>query len=219
MVLDACPKLLQLPRSDSALCFAGDTAATYPLMMQLANAIAAHGPARDRSLDISTLKAHMLRVFTDIILSVKDASVPFTTGDGQFIFGGYSWKSRAFRLWTIYWAPKKKRFEARESLSFHPSLNKIAFIGDRAKDLRGRLVLDLKMLQEGHKVFLEPMRTLARMLEAATIADSIGGPPQVIRVTPHMNTRPLCVLWGSEKVPTLFGRELFDYEKSRLLDD
>ena len=32
--LDACPKILTLPRSDCTLCFAGHTAATFPLMIQ-----------------------------------------------------------------------------------------------------------------------------------------------------------------------------------------
>lgn len=45
--LDACPKMLTLPRSDCALCFAGDTAAAFPLMIHIAYAIAAHEPARN----------------------------------------------------------------------------------------------------------------------------------------------------------------------------
>src|SRR5580658_2883360 len=65
--MDVCPKILVLPRSDCALCFAGDTHTTYPLMLQLANAIAAHEPARDRSLDISRVKDHLLRLFKDMV--------------------------------------------------------------------------------------------------------------------------------------------------------
>jgi hypothetical protein len=56
--LDACPKILTLPRSDCAICFAGDTAAAYPFMLQLANAIAAHRPARERSLDQARSTRH-----------------------------------------------------------------------------------------------------------------------------------------------------------------
>src|SRR5688572_25005430 len=74
--LDACPKIITLPRSDCALCFAGDTAATYPLMLQLANAISAHEPSRERSLDIGHVKAHLLRVFTDLISRIKDQALP-----------------------------------------------------------------------------------------------------------------------------------------------
>lgn len=105
-VFDACPKILTLPRSDCAICFAGDTSETYPLMVQLAYAIAAHEPARDRSMDISRLKDHFLRVFTDLIRTVKDAVLPFTRNDAQFIFAGYSWMRKDFRIWTIHYSEK-----------------------------------------------------------------------------------------------------------------
>lgn len=78
--LDVCPKIMMLPRSDCALCFAGDTATTYPLMLQLGYAIAAHEPARERNLDIARVKAHLLRVFTDVVNRIADAvarCVPF----------------------------------------------------------------------------------------------------------------------------------------------
>ena len=63
-VLDVSPKILTLPRSDCAICFAGDTSATYAFMIQIANAIAAHEPARERNLDIVGLKEHLLRVLS-----------------------------------------------------------------------------------------------------------------------------------------------------------
>jgi hypothetical protein len=53
---------------------------------------------------------------------------------------------------------------------------------------------------------------LAEFLKSAQPGDSIGGAPQLIRVTQHMNTRPLCVRWGDED--TLFGRPLFGYENT-----
>lgn len=69
---DASPKILTLPRSDCAICFAGETAAAYPLMLQVAQAIAAHEPARQRSLDISKVKVHILRVLSDLIDRFKE---------------------------------------------------------------------------------------------------------------------------------------------------
>src|SRR5437867_379915 len=76
--LDAAPKILTLPRSDCALCFAGETAATYPLMLHIAHAIAAHGPARERSLDIGRLKTHLLRVLSDLMVRFKELADPFS---------------------------------------------------------------------------------------------------------------------------------------------
>src|SRR5207245_2384954 len=61
-------------------------------------------------------------------------------------------------------------------------------------------------------LYLEPLRSLCNMLSQANDTDTIGGPPQLIRITQHMNTRPLCVRWNGED--TLLGRPLFDYENT-----
>lgn len=203
---DASPKILTLPRSDCALCFAGDTHATYPMMLQIANAIAAHQPARERSLDIVHVKSHLLRLFTDL---ARRYEMPFEkAADIQFIFAGYSWRSKDFRIWTIGYAPKEKRLFANEATAFCPRLPKATFIGDRAKDLRERVAKELR--KEGPAANLEPLHVLAATLEGATPDDSIGGAPQVVRISQHMTTRPLCVKWKGGD--TLLGRPLFDYE-------
>src|SRR5580658_5844767 len=103
--MDACPKIRVLPRSDCALCFAGDTHATYPLMLQLANAIAAHQPARERGLDIARVKDHLLRLFKDLVGRFRELPQPFEKQDIQFLFAGYSWRSKDFRIWTISYEP------------------------------------------------------------------------------------------------------------------
>jgi len=61
-------------------------------------------------------------------------------------------------------------------------------------------------------VYLEPLQSLCGLLANAKDTDTIGGPPQLIRITQHMNTRPLCVRWNDED--TLLGRRLFDYENT-----
>lgn len=67
-------------------------------MLHMANAIAAHEPARERSLDIAQVKDHLLRVSNDFVSRAKDVADQMRAGDGQFLFGGYSWRSKAFRL-------------------------------------------------------------------------------------------------------------------------
>jgi hypothetical protein len=125
---DACPKILTLPRSDCALCFSGSTSDTYPMMIQLAYAIAAHGPARDRSMDVSRVKDHLLRLFTDLVRGLKSPVEPFASDDARFIFAGYSWMRKDFRIWTIQYSEEKKEFCAREAKFFHDRLRKVAFI-------------------------------------------------------------------------------------------
>lgn len=210
-VSDACPKILTLPRSDCALCFAGDTYDTYPLMLQLAYAIAAHEPARDRSLDITRVKDHLLRVFSDFVRRVKDAVEPFSRRDAQFLFAGYSWMRKDFCIWTINYLENEKEFIAREAVTFHSRLRKAAFIGDWATRLRGVIAQDLNT-NGTDPYYLEPLFFLSTLLDGAGTSDTIGGPPQLVRITQHMNTRPLCVKWKGED--TLLGRPLFDYENT-----
>lgn len=75
MVLDATPKIITPSRCDCVICFAGDTIATFPLMLHINEAIAAHGPAQDRNLDLKELKGHLLKVCTDIMATVVDTSM------------------------------------------------------------------------------------------------------------------------------------------------
>ena len=212
MVLDVTPKILTLPRSDCAICFAGDTGATFPLMLHISAAIAAHAPAHERNLDIGELKGHLLRVCTDIMGTVVDRPIPLHPTDVQFIFGGYSWRAKDFCLWTIYYETKSKRFRARSADNFHPRLRKAAFIGDWATRFRAELTKELNRDLEGRVAQHEPMKLLSQFLKKAGKGDSIGGAPQVVRVGPHMKTRPFCVKWGEPQRPYLFGRMLFEYE-------
>src|SRR2546425_1900977 len=207
--LDACPKILTLPRSDCAICFAGHTAAAYPFMLQLANAIAAHRPARERSLDIERLMRYLLRVFSDLVGRIADPALPFSRTDAQFLFAGYSWRSKAFRIWIIHYVEKDHRFAAREASGFHPRLPQAAFIGDWSRRIRSAVARDLRSVR-GSLVYFRPLRVLAESLRAAQPTDSIGGPPQLVRISQHMNTRPLCVPWAGEV--TLFWRPLFPSE-------
>jgi hypothetical protein len=218
MVFDFSPKILTLPRSDCAICFAGDTAATYPLMLQLANAISAHLPAKERALDIRTLKPHLVRVFTDIIVNIRDSIAPIEPGDVQFIFCGYSWLSKSFEIWTIYYSEKQKQFAARPTKNVHSLLGQVAFIGDVAKDARSELVRRLNSYKNrlpSHFEF-EPFKVLRDMLRQANAESSIGGAPQLVRIAQHMNTKVIGVKWGpvEKKFTTIMGRRVFDYENT-----
>jgi hypothetical protein len=212
MVLDATPKIITPSRGDCAICFAGDTAATFPLMLHISEAIAAHGPAQSRNLDLNELKGHLLKVCTDIMLSVVDRSASLEPSDVQFIFGGYSWRAKDFCIWTFYYEKASRRFRARPSNGFHDRLGKAAFIGDWASRYRGELVRFLNDDPGVRVLNREPLKVLSEMVKAAGPHESIGGVPQVVRVGPHMNTRPFCVKWGSDERPYLFGRQLADYE-------
>lgn len=187
---DSCPKIMTLPRSDCALCFAGNTADTYPLMVQMAYAIAAHEPSRERSMDIARVKAHLLRLFTDLVHSQKTPAVPFKSDDAQFLFAGYSWLKKEFRIWTIEYLEPQERFVSRESHNFNSRLKKAAFIGDWATRLRSTMAKQLSCTDSKEPVYLEPLQSLCALLADAKETDTIGGPPQLCRRTaiPGKNT-------------------------------
>jgi hypothetical protein len=63
---------------------------------------------------------------------------------------------------------------------------------------------------------MEPLDVLVEMIED-TKFESIAGPPQIIKIYPHINVLPFNVLWPRDN-PTFishFGRALLDYEGSR----
>jgi len=215
--MDACPKIFTLPRSDCALCFSGSTAAAYPLMLQIANAIAAHGPSRDRTMDLTKLKAHVLRLCSDLLGRYRGAPAPLDDRDVQFLLAGYSWLAGDFKIWTIEYRAARHAFVAHQARSFDERLRKAEFIGDAGPALQAAVARELRD-SSGADWDLEPVRVLAGMLSAAPAQGTIGGPPQVIRIDKSMNTRTFCVRWKGEL--TLYGRPLFPYESVdyRVLD-
>ena len=212
-VFDSCPKVLTLPRSDSAICFAGELDWSYPLMVQISNAIAAHQPSRTRHLDIAQLKDHLVRLTTDLVASIADRMIDFDATSATFIFGGYSWRASMFLVWTLTYDATRKVFVARPNQNFHAKLDQAAFIGDWAAKFRSRLHQSLTRDEHDaiHPEHL-PLIELSQLLTETSQDDSIGGPPQVVRIGAHMNTRAFCVPWGTPPQKTIFGRKLFDYE-------
>jgi hypothetical protein len=114
---DACPKVIQLPRNDCAIAFAGYTGHAYPMTQQLALAIEAHGPLQRGSMDLFALKAHALKIFDDMSGLIK--SSPHLSSDADadpeanFILGGYSWIRKKFEIWNVYYHKTEQRFIAQ----------------------------------------------------------------------------------------------------------
>ncbi len=184
-------------------------------MIHLANAIEAHQPARDRSVDIGVVKNHLLRVFTDTLATMNWVLEP-RKSDLQFIFAGMSWRSKGFRLWTVEYNPVAKKFDAREASPNDGPIEKAAFVGDWAGRARAKLqrVSNTLTPQTSNAEFVvfEIVRDLIR---DAQPHDSIGGVPQLIRIAEHMNTRIFAVRWpGPGGGVYLMGRKLFSYENT-----
>jgi len=232
---DVCPKILTLPRSDCAICFAGDTGHALPMILQVSEAIGSFDRARRRSQDIKPLKSHILKIIDNMSEDiVKSLKVP-NNGDpkpaASFLFGGYSWINKAFELWEIFFQKSQGCFEERPArwLTYLPSHNKyglwnsktaqalgrFAFIGDQGN--AAYLSLAERLLSAGNppKLNWEPFEIVRDMLRADSHCETIGGAPQVVKVYQYMRTDPIAVFWPQKKdgFVTLKGRKCLGYER------
>ncbi|PEB72619.1 hypothetical protein COM89_26945 [Bacillus thuringiensis] len=226
---DQCPKIATLPRSDTAICFAGSSLYTYPLMSQLTFAIDSYSRSKERAMDIHDLRGHTLNIFNELQESIR-FELPINKRDelkdAEFILGGYSWIHKKFSLWRIHYSinsadPKQDKFVYASPASFK-NFGSIIFAGDKAEEARKRLI---NLLQEKYgndfskpenKLHWdwEPFEVIRDMIREAEPKDTIGGPPQLVKVYQHMTCRPIGVNWnyGGKQIKTLLGRTLLEYE-------
>lgn len=220
---DCCPKIITLPRSDSAICFAGDTDFAYPLMLQLYLAIDSHSPSKDRSMDIHQMQTHAMKVFNNMRDSIHDYAPGMDNPNISFILGGYSWKRKSFEIWWIHYKKSERRFACRPAKNWLNGAGKIVLAGDWAKVAERRLV-DLLVYRgkfpKGKSgsldLDLEPFEVVRDLLREGDPQTSIGGPPQLVKVYQHMNTKPIAIFWPnrlSGKI-SLVGRPLLEYENT-----
>lgn len=242
---DASPKILLLPRGDCAIAFAGYTGHAFPMMLQLDLAIDSYGPSRRRSLDISSLKTHALKVFdgmADLIQSSAGSSVQQDVDpEASFLFGGYSWVKKEFELWSLTYVPSLHHFKASPaewirytapakrflfSKTNSPKgpgpFCKVVVAGDQASKFR-TLVLDkLATKHPNGTTFTgldwEPFEVVRDMLRDPNHSETIGGAPQVVKVYQYMQTVPLGVYWPDKKTGNVYlqGRPCLGYERTEM---
>jgi hypothetical protein len=225
---DAAPKILTLPRTDCAICFAGDTDDAYPFMLSMASAIGDYPKSRSRGMDIYELKGHTLRVFNHLRNFISDLPRGQTVPDPprvQFVFGGYSWRKKRFAIWLLHYESHLKKFTFRPASNWRGGTGnkKIMFAGDYVDDAKRRLVALLrsrgKLTTKGFD--MEPFEVLRDMIRDGR-HPLIGGAPQVLKVYEFMNIQPYAVFWPNRISGsiTLMGRPLLPYEMtSRLVLD
>lgn len=242
LTFDGCPKILTLPRSDCAICFAGYTGHAFPMMLQLALAIDSHAPSKRGSLDLAALRTHALKVFDGMAAQIKPSKhvnkAQDVTPGATFLFGGYSWIKKGFQLWSVSyrvgdmcfvadparWLAFSKeagRIVIRKSKKTNgeQSLGRIAFAGDQTP-LAKKLLLEKLNAKGGgarhHKTLdMEPFEVVRDMLRDPDHGETIGGAPQVVKVYQYMRTAALGVYWPHKKAGEvhLQGRACLGYER------
>lgn len=199
--------------------FAGDTLYAYPIIQHINATIGLHRKLLSRAMDLPSLKGHLLRVLNDTVSTVEDQPKGVDpTPIVEFIFAGFDWRSGEFQGWLFHYDRSLNRFTHRpmRPWSGGNEAKMIVISGDYQEEFKGRLV---RILRSKGKISrggfdMEPFEVLRDMLRQNNEFNCIGGPPQVMKIYPHMNCRPYAVRWpdiGSGTI-SFMGRMLMEYE-------
>lgn len=222
---DECPKLTILPGSNSVLAFAGDTEYAYPMMMQINQAMSGYRRIETRAMDVVDINGHVINHANHLMNSVYDLADPSYVPDNEFIFGGYSWVEKKFKIWRYYYKKHDRAFakDGKEHRILPSVKGHIVVIGDQREKLK-KALRELLRSKYGEgletrtdiSLDMEPFEALCKILRASTKRDTIGGAPQMIKAYQYMNSCPVGVYWPEKKGVfsnrTILGRKLFDYE-------
>lgn len=222
---DECPKIFPLQRSDCAISFAGDTGYAYPMMMQTYFALGELNRIKTRAMDIVDLNGYVLKHINHLASMVQDKADKESLSENQFLFGGFSWIEKRFKLWRYNYNKTEKIFQKHMARGkFDKHFGVIQVIGDQATTFKIELreVLRKKYGEKYEKsqdngFDLEPFEALCQLLRKAQKNDTIGGAPQVIKVYQHMNAVPVGVYWPQKEQNifenrTIMGRRMFEFE-------
>jgi hypothetical protein len=248
---DACPKILALPRGDCGISYAGTSGDALSMMLQLSLAIGSYPAAMRRTLEISALRTHAVKIFNEMLSEIKLEEIKGNPSekrtDAQFLFGGYSWRTKGFELSSIRYSPAQNEFAAHHSMNLsvdlrtqtistktnltknHRLLGQIAFVGDQAKSAT-RLVIEklnrkLKDGQDLTRLHMEPFEAVRDLLRNRRWRDlpdrdSIGGAPQMMKIFQYSQSASFAIFWPDSKGkrrPYLHGRPCLDYENLNIM--
>ena len=198
-------KLFELSRKDCLICFAGDTNRTYPLILNLITSIKFDEHLSNSHTDIAEVLDYLTNLFTTLCHSITDYGTrefESMLGDFQFLFGGWSWKANAFRLWKLEYNHEAKAF-------LHDATNSsgmlYTFIGDELEkaeqSLNNELIKCKKVTSRSFD--MEPFKVLIEMIRDASYS-SIDGAVQLAKIHPPGATEFLGVYW-----PSISGKKTF----------
>ena len=177
------------------------------------------------------------RITTD----VRGAEATFLDPGASFLLGGYNWRSKGFVLWllkfdkmahryvahsgsTLCWDTKEKKLAfSAEPRKKHLPIGMVAFAGDQAGAARKMLFSRLtKRIEAGERVSrlkMEPLEVIRDLLRnpgerKPVNSQTIGGPPQMLRVSQSAQAASLAVFWKvkGERLLHLQGRPCLPYE-------
>lgn len=226
---DHCQKIFRFTRTDAAVCFAGRTDWAYPLVVAATKAADVHAPSHSRALGLAKFKNH----FVNILNLMQSEVTNFADGEEvpsvSFIFGGYDWFQKKFRIWNFLFDTARRKFVAHEPNGNHKlgGLGKLSIAGDAHSTvefhqklkaiLQKRFGMDMRTPPTS-RFDLEPLEVVVAMLRGATRGSPIGGAPQLVKVYQFLNSVDVGVVWPNNVSGRLFisGRPLLSYEHATI---
>jgi hypothetical protein len=231
---DHCQKIFRLARNDAAICFSGGTDWAYPMIVAAISAAGLHLPSETRSLSLPKLGTHIINILNQMQREVHNFATAENIPDVTFIFGGYDWWKKRFRIWRLVFDEDEKKFVADEqSLLVFFDAEKKAFVtdeprglgfsklgkiqiagdGEWAKKMRERikdLVTDRywhkgwKKDRRGAKFDMEPFEVIRDLLKESDANDTIGGAPQGVKIYQYLNSTDIGIFWPHVRDGRLF---------------
>lgn len=226
---DHCQKTFRFNRTDAAICFAGRTDWAYPMIIAAIKAADLHAPSQTRSLTLSKFKAHLLNLLNQMQREVHNFVQGENVPDVTFLFGGYDWWDKSFRLWRIKFDQKTSSFVAHERTGSNTlgGLGKIEIAGD--PEWTETLRQDVKALAQSRygldmrqpptaRFNMEPFECIRDLLRNSSAGDSIGGAPQAVKIYQYLNSTDVGFFWPRLEGGRLFlsGRPLLNYERAEI---
>ncbi len=210
--IDSAPKLFLLPRTDCAIGFSGNTLVAYPLLTQISQSINFHDPLRDRAIDYLILRSHVIGLINELFHEYDKYAADIKLPDTEFLLGGYSWFKKRFSVDRIYFHKSKKKFE-HVPCSLKSPKSSAAFIGDWGDEAKKRFRREIKNTRPKN-LDMEPFKVVRDLLRDATDKDSIGGAPQIVSVSQHMNAKYTAVYWPNKTSNKVYlgGRQMRKFE-------
>jgi len=215
-------KLFELPRKDCLLCFAGQTARAYPLILNLVSSLNLNIQLENPETSISEILNHVSELFTSLIKTIvseiKDESIHDLRGSARFLFGGWCWQTNCFRIWKLYYSKEAEGFLFDELTNDSNKTRFYTFMGDSAKDVekeakeRFNTLLVREDLVDS-KLDMEPLRIL-RDIALDPSTREVGGSLQIAKVYKSGKSEFFGIYWPSIKgTPCFQGREHNEYSK------
>jgi hypothetical protein len=218
-------KLFELPRKDCLLCFAGDTARAYPLILNLVSSLKFNKGLENPETSISEILNYLSDLFTSLIKTiVREESyqdIHEMRGSASFLFGGWCWQSNSFRIWKLYYSNGVEGFLYDELNNDTNKMRLYTFMGSARINIESEAKqrFNANLFAEERmdsKLDMEPLRVLRDIALDSSIRE-VGGSLQIAKVYKSGKSEFFGIYWPSiSGFPCFQGREYNEHNKPLL---